>query len=45
MGLSSRICKLKSFLRRKALSTSSPLCTHHNKITPSIRFWVTSARE
>jgi hypothetical protein len=31
-GSSSRICKFKSFLRRKALSTSSLLPTHHNKM-------------
>jgi hypothetical protein len=31
-GSDSRIFKLKSFLRRKASSMSSPLSTHHNKM-------------
>jgi hypothetical protein len=39
MGPSSRIFKLKSFLRRKASSTISPLPTHHNKYMTPERFW------
>jgi hypothetical protein len=31
MGPSSKIYKLKNFLRSKASSTSSPLPTHHSK--------------
>jgi hypothetical protein len=32
MGLSSRTCKWRSFLRRKESSTSSPLPTHHGVV-------------